>query len=33
MAELLGRDVPLVANWVDGVQVAPARSCCWKTAA
>ncbi len=23
MAELLGRDVPLVANWVDGVQVAP----------
>ncbi|MEG1279019.1 MAG: phosphoglycerate kinase [Comamonas sp.] len=23
MAELMGRDVPLVANWVDGVQVAP----------
>ena len=23
MGELLGRDVPLVANWVDGVQVAP----------
>ncbi|MDP3700211.1 MAG: phosphoglycerate kinase [Hylemonella sp.] len=23
MAELLGRDVPLVANWVDGVSVAP----------
>jgi phosphoglycerate kinase len=23
MAELLGRPVPLVANWVDGVQVAP----------
>ena len=23
MAELLGREVPLVANWVDGVQVAP----------
>jgi len=23
MAELLGRDVPLVSNWVDGVQVAP----------
>jgi len=23
MAELLGRDVPLVANWVDGVKVAP----------
>ena len=23
MAELLGRDVPLVANWVDGVQVQP----------
>ncbi len=23
MAELLGRDVPLVANWVDGVTVAP----------
>ena len=23
MAELLGRDVPLVADWVDGVQVAP----------
>ena len=23
LGELLGRDVPLVANWVDGVQVAP----------
>jgi len=23
MAELLGRDVPLVSNWVDGVKVAP----------
>ncbi|MDR2324026.1 MAG: phosphoglycerate kinase [Acidovorax sp.] len=23
LAELLGREVPLVANWVDGVQVAP----------
>src|SRR5512139_1317486 len=23
MAELLGRDVPLLANWVDGVSVAP----------
>ena len=23
MAELLGREVPLVSNWVDGVQVAP----------
>ncbi|MDH0200126.1 phosphoglycerate kinase [Comamonas aquatica] len=23
LSELLGRDVPLVANWVDGVQVAP----------
>ena len=23
LAELLGRDVPLVANWVDGVSVAP----------
>ncbi|MGE5117333.1 MAG: phosphoglycerate kinase [Betaproteobacteria bacterium] len=23
LAELLGRDVPLVANWVDGVEVAP----------
>ena len=23
MAELLGRDVPLVANWVDGVEVQP----------
>src|SRR6267142_6568301 len=23
LAELLGRDVPLVANWVDGVTVAP----------
>jgi phosphoglycerate kinase len=23
LAELLGRDVPLVANWVDGVQVEP----------
>src|SRR6478752_6949987 len=23
LAELLGRDVPLVANWVDGVQVQP----------
>lgn len=23
MAELLGRDVPLVANWTDGVKVAP----------
>src|SRR5512145_2759724 len=23
MGELLGRDVPLVANWVDGVTVAP----------
>ena len=23
MAELLGREVPLVADWVDGVQVAP----------
>lgn len=23
MAELLGRDVPLVANWTEGVQVAP----------
>ncbi len=23
LAELLGRDVPLVANWVDGVNVAP----------
>ena len=23
MAELLGRDVPLVANWVDGVSVQP----------
>ncbi|MEG0920802.1 MAG: phosphoglycerate kinase [Comamonas sp.] len=23
MAELMGRDVPLLANWVDGVQVAP----------
>ena len=23
MGELLGREVPLVANWVDGVQVAP----------
>ncbi len=23
MAELLGREVPLVANWVDGVKVAP----------
>jgi phosphoglycerate kinase len=23
MAELLGRDVPLVSNWVDGVSVAP----------
>ena len=23
MSELLGRDVPLVANWTDGVQVAP----------
>ena len=23
LAELLGRDVPLVANWVDGVDVAP----------
>ena len=23
MAELLGRDVPVVANWVDGVTVAP----------
>src|SRR6185503_15089748 len=23
LAELLGRDVPLVANWVDGVAVAP----------
>jgi len=23
LAELLGRDVPLVADWVDGVQVAP----------
>jgi phosphoglycerate kinase len=23
MAELLGREVPLVTNWVDGVQVAP----------
>ena len=23
LAELLGRDVPLVAHWVDGVQVAP----------
>ena len=23
MAELLGRDVPLVADWVNGVQVAP----------
>jgi phosphoglycerate kinase len=25
LGELLGRDVPLVANWVDGVTVAPAR--------
>lgn len=33
LGELLGREVPLVANWVDGVDVAPARSCCWKTAA
>src|SRR6218665_835431 len=23
LAELLGREVPLVANWVDGVDVAP----------
>src|SRR6186713_3451603 len=23
MGELLGRDVPVVANWVDGVKVAP----------
>ena len=23
LSELLGRDVPLVANWVDGVQIAP----------
>ncbi|MFM7025334.1 MAG: phosphoglycerate kinase, partial [Limnohabitans sp.] len=23
LGELLGREVPLVANWVDGVQVAP----------
>ncbi|HEY0819499.1 MAG TPA: phosphoglycerate kinase [Rhizobacter sp.] len=23
MGELLGRDIPVVANWVDGVQVAP----------
>jgi len=23
LGELLGRDVPLIANWVDGVQVAP----------
>ncbi|MEG0538107.1 MAG: phosphoglycerate kinase, partial [Comamonas sp.] len=23
LSELLGREVPLVANWVDGVQVAP----------
>ncbi|MDH1767740.1 phosphoglycerate kinase [Comamonas aquatica] len=25
LSELLGRDVPLVANWVDGVQVAPGK--------
>lgn len=23
LSELLGRDVPLIANWVDGVQIAP----------
>jgi phosphoglycerate kinase len=33
LSELLGREVKLVANWVDGVDVAPARSCCWRTAA
>ena len=33
LGELLGCDVPLVSDWVDGVDVKGARSCCWKTAA
>jgi phosphoglycerate kinase len=33
LAELLGRPVPLVASWVDGVEVKPARSSSSRTAA
>jgi phosphoglycerate kinase len=33
LSELLGRPVPLKANWVDGVDVSRAKSCCWRTAA
>ena len=34
LAELLGRDVPLVSNWVEnGVNVAPGQACCSRTAA
>jgi phosphoglycerate kinase len=32
LSELLGREVPLKQNWVDGVEIAPNWSC-WKTAA
>jgi 3-phosphoglycerate kinase len=34
MSELLGKEVRLVQNWVDGgFDVKPAKSSCWKTAA
>jgi phosphoglycerate kinase len=33
MSELLGFDVKLVADWVDGVPLRRVKWCCWKTAA
>ena len=33
LGELLGKPVRLVQNWVGGVDVPRAKSCCWRTAA
>ena len=32
LSELLGRPVPLLRDWVNGVAVRRGKSCCWKTA-
>lgn len=33
LGELLGREVPVVQDWIDGVEVKPVSWWCWKTAA
>lgn len=33
MSELMGREIPVVADWVDGVEVQPGQLVFWRTAA